>query len=55
MKNLVALLSLLAVFGSTIAAQKLQIGIKKRAENCDIKAQKGDLVHIHYTVSPFLS
>lgn len=51
MKNLVALLSLLAVFGSTIAAQKLQIGIKKRVENCEIKAQKGDLVHIHYTVS----
>lgn len=49
MKNLVALLSLLAVIGSTIAAQKLQIGIKKRVENCEIKAQKGDLVHIHYT------
>lgn len=51
MKNIVALLSLFAVFGSTIAAQKLQIGIKKRVENCEIKAQKGDLVHIHYTVS----
>lgn len=30
---------------------KLQIGIKKRVENCTIKTRKGDLVHMHYTVS----
>lgn len=32
---------------------QLQIGIKKRVENCQVKTQKGDLVHIHYTVSTF--
>lgn len=51
MKYIVVIFSLLAVIGGTIAVQKLQIGIKKRVENCVIKAQKGDLVHIHYTVS----
>lgn len=30
---------------------KLKIGIKKRVENCETKTKKGDLVHIHYTVS----
>ncbi|VDM69795.1 unnamed protein product [Strongylus vulgaris] len=28
---------------------KLQIGIKKRAENCDLKSRKGDVLHMHYT------
>lgn len=27
---------------------KLQIGIKKRVENCDRQAQKGDSLHMHY-------
>lgn len=27
---------------------KLQIGIKKRAENCERQAQKGDSLHMHY-------
>lgn len=27
---------------------KLQIGIKKRSENCERKAQKGDSLHMHY-------
>ncbi|XP_055311749.1 peptidyl-prolyl cis-trans isomerase FKBP2 [Sitodiplosis mosellana] len=48
MKSLIVVLSVLAAVGC-INAQKLQIGIKKRVENCEIKAQKGDLVHIHYT------
>lgn len=51
MKNIVAFLTFFAAISFTIGAQKLQIGIKKRVENCEIKAQKGDLVHIHYTVS----
>lgn len=51
MKKIITILSLLAAVSGTIAAQKLQIGIKKRVENCEIKAQKGDLVHIHYTVN----
>ncbi|XP_074595735.1 peptidyl-prolyl cis-trans isomerase FKBP2-like isoform X2 [Brevipalpus obovatus] len=28
--------------------KKLQIGVRKRVENCDTKAKKGDLLHIHY-------
>lgn len=27
---------------------KLQIGIKKRADNCERQAQKGDSLHMHY-------
>ena len=30
---------------------KLQIGIKKRAENCSVRGSKGDTLHIHYRVS----
>lgn len=29
----------------------LQIGIKKRIENCSAKSKKGDLLHLHYNVS----
>jgi len=28
---------------------KVQIGIKKRVENCTKKAKSGDKVHVHYT------
>ncbi|KAK5966506.1 Peptidylprolyl isomerase, partial [Trichostrongylus colubriformis] len=28
---------------------KLQIGIKKRAESCEMKSRKGDVLHMHYT------
>ncbi|KAF2885771.1 hypothetical protein ILUMI_20406 [Ignelater luminosus] len=28
--------------------KKLQIGIKKRIENCTTKTKKGDLLHMHY-------
>lgn len=31
--------------------KKLQIGIKKRPTDCPIKSKKGDLLHMHYTVS----
>jgi hypothetical protein len=31
--------------------KKLQIGVKKRVENCDRKSSKGDILHIHYRVS----
>ncbi|KAK9511399.1 hypothetical protein O3M35_000063 [Rhynocoris fuscipes] len=30
-------------------AKKLQIGIKKRVDNCTVKSTKGDLLHMHYT------
>ena len=28
---------------------KLQIGVKKRVENCEMKSRKGDTLHMHYT------
>lgn len=31
-------------------SNKLQIGIKKRVDNCAIKSKRGDLLHMHYTV-----
>lgn len=50
MKSFIVILSIFLAIDYTMAAQKLQIGIKKRVENCEQKAQKGDLVHVHYTV-----
>lgn len=50
MKSFFVILSIFLAINWTMAAQKLQIGIKKRVENCEMKAQKGDLVHVHYTV-----
>ncbi|XP_077996555.1 peptidyl-prolyl cis-trans isomerase FKBP2-like [Glandiceps talaboti] len=29
--------------------KKLQIGVKKRVENCTTKSRKGDTLHMHYT------
>ncbi|NP_001085559.1 FKBP prolyl isomerase 2 S homeolog precursor [Xenopus laevis] len=29
--------------------KKLQIGVKKRVENCPVKSRKGDTLHMHYT------
>lgn len=50
MNKILTILSILFAFSAIIDAQKLQIGIKKRVENCTYKTRKGDLVHIHYTV-----
>lgn len=36
---------------STEGKRKLQIGVKKRVDNCPIKSRKGDVLHMHYTVS----
>ncbi|XP_044878700.1 vascular endothelial growth factor A-A-like isoform X2 [Mauremys mutica] len=33
----------------TEGKRKLQIGVKKRVENCPIKSRKGDVLHMHYT------
>ena len=33
--------------------KKLQIGVKKKVENCDRRSKKGDTLHMHYTVSVF--
>ncbi|XP_028040119.1 peptidyl-prolyl cis-trans isomerase FKBP2 [Bombyx mandarina] len=38
----------LVVIESTVS-KKLQIGIKKRPEDCSMKSRKGDLLHMHYT------
>ena len=35
--------------------KKLQIGVKKRVENCEQKSRRGDLLSMHYTVSQFSS
>lgn len=51
MKNIVTILTVICAIAYAAEAQKLQIGVKKRVENCTQKAQKGDLVHIHYTVN----
>ena len=33
--------------------KKLQIGVKKRAESCEKKSKKGDVLHMHYRVNFF--
>lgn len=35
---------------STSKIKKLQIGIKKRVEGCEVKSKKGDVLHMHYKV-----
>jgi hypothetical protein len=32
------------------AKKKLQIGVKKRVDNCQVKSKKGDFLHMHYKV-----
>ncbi|GAB6022439.1 FK506-binding protein 2A [Chamberlinius hualienensis] len=59
MKLVVCLLLLCAIYAqvradeeaksTTTKPKKLQIGIKKRVENCPVKAKKGDYLHIHYS------
>ncbi|XP_023333116.1 peptidyl-prolyl cis-trans isomerase FKBP2 [Eurytemora carolleeae] len=42
------LLSLLTL-GLADKVTKLQIGVKKRVENCEVRSKKGDSLHMHYT------
>merc|ERR1712228_342494 len=55
MKLLGGLYLLLAITASLVVAAekskvtKLQIGVKKRVENCEMKSRKGDTLHMHYT------
>lgn len=37
--------------GDRDTRNKLQIGIKKRVENCSIRSKKGDFLQMHYKVS----
>ncbi|XP_028564275.2 peptidyl-prolyl cis-trans isomerase FKBP2-like [Podarcis muralis] len=44
--------ALCAVFSLVLRMEgkrKLQIGVKKRVDNCPIKSRKGDVLHMHYT------
>ena len=33
------------------STKKLQIGVKKKVENCSKRSKSGDTLHMHYTVS----
>lgn len=43
------LIILTTVESKSDPVKKLQIGVKKRVENCPIKSKRGDLLHMHYT------
>ncbi len=49
-KYLIIVALLLVIIVNTLAEDKLQIGIKKKVENCEKKSKKGDRLHMHYTV-----
>ena len=51
MKLFVVLCLIAMVIAKESKPKKLQIGIKKRVENCTIKSKRGDLLHMHYTVN----
>ena len=51
--KLVTLAVLSMLYVSSVLAEKkkidkLQIGVKKRVENCDMKSRKGDKLSMHY-------
>lgn len=47
----ILLVLIVAYLGESFAAEeKLNIGIKKRVKDCKAKSQKGDTLHMHYTV-----
>lgn len=48
---LVLLMVVQAWAGEEEKKKKLQIGVKKRVDNCTVKSRKGDTLHMHYTVS----
>lgn len=45
----VTVLSLCPAAESGADKKKLQIGIKKRVDNCPVKSHKGDVLSMHYT------
>merc|ERR1712071_243285 len=49
MKLFVVLCLIAMVIAKESKPKKLQIGIKKRVENCTVKSKRGDLLHMHYT------
>ncbi len=51
--NLVLAVTLMSISMALVQGtekKKLQIGIKKRVDNCPIKSRKGDVLNMHYTV-----
>ncbi|CAF4347148.1 unnamed protein product [Adineta steineri] len=48
-KYFVVVALLLMIIVNTLAEDKLQIGIKKKVDNCERKSKKGDRLHMHYT------
>ena len=44
------LISCLVVVEAGDKPKKLQIGVKKKVENCDRRSKAGDSLHMHYTV-----
>lgn len=49
-KYWIALVLLSMIIVNVLAEEKLQIGIKKKVDNCERKSKKGDRLHMHYTV-----
>ena len=54
--RIILLCGIVTVFYFTFIAsqttkKKLQIGIKKRIENCTVKSKKGDTLYVNYVVS----
>jgi hypothetical protein len=49
-KYLIVIALLMMIIVNILAEDKLQIGIKKKVDNCDRKSKKGDRLHMHYTV-----
>ena len=49
-KYWIALVLLSMIIVNALAEEKLQIGIKKKVEDCERKSKKGDRLHMHYTV-----
>lgn len=45
-----AVICIVVVFAADEKSEpKLQIGVRKRVENCERKSRRGDLLHMHYT------
>lgn len=50
MKIQILILSVLCTLHSIVDAQKLQIVVEHNVEDCEYRAQNGDLVYTYYTV-----
>ena len=50
MSRVVLAVLLLTCSTLVVGTKKLQIGVKKRPETCDMKSKKGDRLSMHYTV-----